>query len=157
MHLLWSDVDLALSCLEHSIKSSLEKPSIRLLPHPWVAVASKELAPAESHLCAAPYTVLNISTADQAARSNWYWRQTKVSSACVVPGDNLGNVTGNFPASPFESPEQSQGSIPVLLKFGKTKKEKEIKPLQLIKEEEEEKKETCSTFGSQHKYRTYIP
>lgn len=71
----------------------------------------------------------------QAARSNWYWRQPKVSSACFVPGDNSGNVTGNFPASPFESPEQSQGSFSVVLKFGKTKKEKEIKLLQLIKEE----------------------
>lgn len=47
---------------------------------------SRELAPAESHLHTASYTALNISTAVQAARSNWYGRQPKVSSAAWYQG-----------------------------------------------------------------------
>lgn len=60
-------------------------------------------------------------------------------------------ITQGMLQAMLQSPVQSQGSFPILLKFSKTikkKKEKEIKSLQLIKEEEKNKKKTCSTFGS---------
>lgn len=71
-----------------------------------MAIAPREQALAESHLSAAPYTMLNLSTPLQAARNSWYWGQLHTSSAFFVPGDNPEDVTGNFPVSPFVFPEQ---------------------------------------------------
>lgn len=57
-----------------------------------------------------------------------------------VPTITGRDVMGNHSNSPFVFPEQSQGSFPALLKFGKTEKKWKEKALQLRKKGKKKKK-----------------
>lgn len=158
---MWRYLDLALPSLQHGTKSPLEKPTaaITLCNIPgWLLVAPRE-----------------AGTSWESLESWSFHRAQPLHSrlpGAIGTGDShtpaplalyQGITQGMLQAASLSLPLCSPGNLkdPFLLSWSLAKQKKTKKTIKKpqtlqLRKEKKKIKQTCSTFGSQHNYRTYI-